>query len=80
MAKDNEVITDDVTQDIIKKVMLVYRGSLEIARDVFGAKNMTEDVMRAAIGEAGSMVYRVLTYLEDVSAEPTDTIIVGDDE
>ena len=48
-----------MANDNIQDIMLVYRGILETTRDVFGEENMTEDVIRSAICEAGSMAWRI---------------------
>ena len=49
---------------IIQDGMLVYRGILETTRDVFGDKNMTEEVIRTAVTEAGNMAWKAMTLAE----------------
>ena len=43
----------------VQDILFVYRCMLEITRDAFGKENMTEDVIRGAIREAGSMAWRM---------------------
>jgi hypothetical protein len=49
----------------VQDIMLVYRGILETTRDVFGKENMTEDVIRCVICEAGGMAWRMTNTEED---------------
>ena len=54
-----------MANDNVQDILLAYRGILEITRDVFGEENMTEDVIRSTICEAGSMAWRIASASDE---------------